>query len=323
MCFVPPINPQHTLFTEKSAAHALLCCRLGLSPTVFHQYKSQSVCKGYANNARLKCAACGKSAAPDASQMRLCLGCGCVAFCNMDCLKSGWRDGHKTACPVLAEVRKRILNVMYTLESGTPDVLPSAYFTFMLPCLAASEGYTLLVEHAMTKSLCHEIGVSLLSVLMSDEPYEVQVRGPRITTELPVGVINVLNIRRVYSPTLMFMDTADHLDDMGHYRKFRRSPNTWTLKPERAEPYKAAMRWLLSTVGASVSADGKEEDSVDIQLRLKRARGYTHVIVGMRSLEAFALEQSVLVTRLKRYMPDLHNQLKTILLDGQEPPVFQ
>ena len=40
--------------------------------------------------------------------------------------------------------------------------------------------------------------------------------GPNVATPLPHAAVNELNMLRIYTPTIDFMNTGDNLDDSGH-----------------------------------------------------------------------------------------------------------
>ena len=305
-------------------AAVLLCCcdavmlRLDMRENTFMR-TSGKMCSTIDHIARIcrKCAGCGCNAAPSVP-VRLCSGCKCVGYCSTECQHAAWRDGHKAACPILSEMRSLPVNVATALESGSPEVLPAWCYTLMLPNLPSTRGFT-LTEHTMTMSLCFDPVTTLRFMVLvggeeRDTPH-VALKGPFVYSGLSFEVVNALNILRAYTPTLVFFDTLDHLDSNGHLRLRPSVNGTWTLKPGMASKYMTAMRFVLSFAGAALSSPtAAAETHVMMQLRMKQARGYTHVLVDVDgTTQMFALEQDVLVDRIKHYLPEVHSRLKADL----------
>jgi hypothetical protein len=226
--------------------------------------------------------------------LKLCTGCGMVSYCNSECQNRGWRAGHKAACKPLGRIRGHLTAAAAAQEAAV-DCLPHVHYVrCMLPNLASDRGHTITsIRGNLTQSLTLTVfDVGYLMAGMRD------AKGPRLNTSLPHSVVNELNLLRVYTPTQTFVDTGDNLDEIGHLLPDSRVTRcAWGLKPRHAAKVMSEMRRCLGAVGHQVRPGDAAEEELETMrlLRLKRARGFTHVYVesshGLACGIWYALEQ--------------------------------
>ena len=270
------------------------------------------------------------------TDLKVCSGCGTVSYCGSACQRAHWAAGHRSSCAVLASIRTHTLAAVSAQEAAALIRLPHAmYVRCMLPFMAADSGDSLATSREnLTRSMSHLIDTSRCTIdfYMSQMAISDITKGPTLSTPLSHGVVNEINVLRVYSPTTSFVDTGDrvNVDDLGHLAPESRLTHIpWTIRQQHAAAFNSEMRRMLDTLESEdrrVSTADENLRILMLQMRVKRARGFTHVLVVSIADGCgvwFALEQSLLVRRMRRYRPAEHARLKDALLGGAEPPMVQ
>lgn len=133
---------------------------------------------------------------------------------------------------------------------------------------------------------------------------DARTDGPFVNSRLgSTGLWDDLNTLRLYTPTADVYAVHDTLDERG---ALVRESIPWTLRDDT--PAAAAHMAHIAAIAAARGVTVLTARMVMVQLRIKRARGFTHFLTSDSSgaFTWFSLDDPVLLRRMLRYQPHKH-----------------
>lgn len=247
-----------------------------------------------------------------------CIKCHCAVYCSLECQRQHWVQGlHKRHCKQFARILG-LVKVVLTIRHRFISILgPDALTT--LPSVGRYSLICRLPLLSIDSSLIQGISPGSLTqrydtVLQLGIDY---LTGPEcllrdgLTCSLSgiygVGLVDDVNVLRLYTPTADVMDTGGALDARGLLRFTRGT--AWRLRPT---PLATALRVELQHIADKYSVEIGVVEMVSLQLRVKRARGYMAMFFMMSSIQTgqwIILEEPRLFQRIKRHTPGVHTRM--------------
>lgn len=273
------------------------------------------------------CWGCAKK--PSANErFQVCSGCRMASYCTGDCQKGHWPRMHKKECQPLKEVKKLFMAAIREREKLHADSqmvgmdfpeLRKEWVVCMLPYLTG-QGKTFIPDgHHLTGSystVMVSMGLNLnvlvdnLSQLPANVNTPVENKGPLMTLRgLSHEVVDSINVLRAFTPTGIVYNTYDTL--LANGRK------ALTCQAAEWDPADTDIGRKHAEKLAALAEEKAVEVSVvrqaEVILRVKRARGFMHTIIGCEgSFMPYCLDEPEIWRRVKINRP---GQFETLVAE--------
>jgi hypothetical protein len=256
------------------------------------------------------CGTCGAARGGDAwkGPNGICSGCYCVAYCSEACQKQDWKGaaagvgGHRRICRLLLTTRTTVLGAVAARQqlvgalgaSVAYERVPDAHALTQLARLPLLSGASLPISLLGGSMLSSGVGIPLfmteavIEAALDEDTRKVVWRhkeGAGFTTLLdgvPEQLVDEINLLRSFTPTNEVMETYGMVDQSGRFRP-QKVDMGWDIADMRAgsmgAKYKADLQRLATFHGVDFDDDVCR---IAHQLRLKRARGFMHILAQTR-----------------------------------------